>query len=95
MDLEQYYNDYLQGGASKTSTMTVMNTLVASQESLSGMISLDSDQIQLHQKPQSTTATAKKVPVRDESTPTFNNSSNSQGGGGGISATSNMSYRVL
>jgi predicted outer membrane repeat protein len=93
MDLEQYYNDYLQGGASKTSTLTVMNTLVASQESLSGMISLDSDQIQLHQKPQST-ATAKKVPVRDESTPTFNNSSNSQGGGA-ISSTSNMSYRVL
>jgi hypothetical protein len=45
MDLEQYYNDYLQGGASKTTTLTVMNTLAASQESLSGMISLDSDQI--------------------------------------------------
>ena len=52
-----------------------MNTLAASQESLSGMISLDSDQIQLHQKPTTNTATAKKVPVRDESTPTFNNSS--------------------
>ena len=75
MDLEQYYNDYLQGGASKTTTLSVMNTLAASQESLSGMISLDSDQIQLHQKPTANTATAKKVPVRDESTPTFNNSS--------------------
>jgi hypothetical protein len=52
-----------------------MNTLAASQESLSGMISLDSEQIQLHQKPPNNTATAKKVPVRDESTPTFNNSS--------------------
>ena len=91
MDLEQYYNDYLQGGASKTSTLSMMNTLAASQESLSGMISLDSDQIQLHQKPP---ATAKKVPVRDESTPTFNNSNNSQGGGA-ISISSNMSNRVL
>lgn len=88
MDLEQYYNDYLQGGASKTTTLSVMNTLAASQESLSGMISLDSDQIQLHQKPTTTSATAKKVPVRDESTPTFNNSSQP------ISASSNMSYRV-
>ena len=75
MDLEQYYNDYLQGGASKTTTLSVMSTLAASQESLSGMISLDSEQIQLHQKPPNNTATAKKVPVRDESTPTFNNSS--------------------